>query len=47
MNSRPVISFEVNAKKSPNIEESSISILEGMGYACHNPWPDNWLAIPK
>jgi len=47
MNSRPVISFEVNAKKSPNIEESSISILEGMGYDCHNPWPDNWLAIPK
>lgn len=45
--SRPVISFEVNYKKSPNIKESSASILESMGYTCHNSWLDNWLAIPK
>ena len=43
---KPVISFEVNSKKSPNITQTSVEILNSYGYDCHNLWQDNWIAVP-
>ena len=47
MSCRPVISFEVNSKKSPNIETPSVEILNELGYSCHRAWQDNWIALPN
>lgn len=44
---RPVISFEVNDKKSPNISTKTSEMLESLGYNCHRAWQDNWIALPK
>ena len=47
LSSKPVISFEVNFKKSPNIDQSSVEILESLGYSCRRAWQDNWIALPN
>lgn len=44
---RPVISFEVNQKKSPNINTTTVEMLESLGYSCHRAWQDNWIALPN
>lgn len=47
MSCKPVISFEVNKKKSPNISASTKDMLESLGYNCRRAWQDNWIALPK
>jgi hypothetical protein len=43
----PVISFEFNQKRSPDIGMSSFDILDKLGYVYYNAWQDNWIAYKE